>query len=158
MRRAFSLFLAIIMVFTLCSCGKEETEELERECGVYITVEASDIYAVSCGTENGSETCQHADGTPISIGEVIHFDFAGDGANTASCPMNYSIGIMDKALESLAVKPFSDDFGNLARIDITVTADHHIAYSGSSASCGGDVTVSFPTTRPTRELPSKTAP
>ena len=44
-------------------------------------------------------------------------------------------------MEILAVASFSDDFGNMAKINITVTEDHHIVYSGESVSCGGSVIV-----------------
>lgn len=147
-KRLLALALAATLLFSLCACGGG-SEDAERECGVYVTVEASDIYTVSCGTESGSDSYSNVDGeNPIEAGTVAHFDFAGDAAEGAeSAVIDYSICIYDKDFNVLELKSFSDDFSNLARIDITVTAEHKIINS-NAGSCGGDVVVEMQTASP----------
>ena len=55
MRRYAAMIMAFILILTLCACGKKDDKSSERECGVYITMEADDVYTVSYGTEDGSE-------------------------------------------------------------------------------------------------------
>ena len=140
MRRYAAMIMAFILILTLCACGKKDDESSERECGVYITMEADDVYTVSYGTEDGSENCTHADGSAISVGEVIHFDFAGDKAeSTEPAEIDYSICVYDADLNILAVRSFTDDFSNRARVDITVTADHKIINANVGSS--GDIVI-----------------
>ena len=54
MRKFLAIALAVCCVFSLCACGSKDTGEKERECGVYITMEANDVFTVSCGTDEGS--------------------------------------------------------------------------------------------------------
>lgn len=137
--------LAFCCVLSLCACGKKDTGEVERECGVYITMQASDVFTVSCGTEDGSDSFENADKSAIKAGSVIHFDFAGDKAeSTERADIEYSICIYDKELNILATKSFVDDFSNKARIDITVTEDHKII-NANAGSCGGDVVIEMTT-------------
>ena len=137
--------LAFCCVLSLCACGKKDTGEVERECGVYITMQASDVFTVSCGTEDGSDSFENADKSAIKAGSVIHFDFAGDKAeSTERADIEYSICIYDKELNILATKSFVDDFSNKARIDITVTEDHKII-NANAGSCGGDVVIEMAT-------------
>lgn len=137
--------LAFCCVLSLCACGKKDTGEAERECGVYITMQASDVFTVSCGTEDGSDSFENADKSAIKAGSVIHFDFAGDKAeSTERADIEYSICIYDKELNILATKSFVDDFSNKARIDITVTEDHKII-NANAGSCGGDVVIEMTT-------------
>lgn len=140
MRRFAAMIMALILILTLCACGKKDDGNKERECGVYITVEADDVYTVSYGTEDGSENCSHADGSAISVGEVIHFDFAGEKAEgTEPAEIDYSICVYDADLNILAVRSFTDDFSNHARVDITVTADHKIINANAGSS--GDIVI-----------------
>ena len=140
MRRFAAMIMAFILILTLCACGKKDDGTKERECGVYITVEADDVYTVSYGTEDGSENCSHADGSAISVGEVIHFDFAGEKAEgTEPAEIDYSICVYDADLNILAVRSFRDDFSNHARVDITVTADHKIINANAGSS--GDIVI-----------------
>ena len=140
MRRFAAMIMAFILILTLCACGKKDDGAKERECGVYITVEADDVYTVSYGTEDGSENCSHADGSPISVGEVIHFDFAGEKAeSTEPAEIDYSICVYDADLNILAVRSFRDDFSDHARVDITVTADHKIINANAGSS--GDIVI-----------------
>ena len=140
MRRFAAMIMALILILTLCACGKKDDASSERECGVYITVEADDVYTVSYGTEDGSENCSHADGSAISVGEVIHFDFAGEKAEgTEPAEIDYSICVYDADLNILAVRSFRDDFSNHARVDITVTADHKIINANAGSS--GDIVI-----------------
>ena len=140
MRRFAAMIMALILILTLCACGKKDDASSERECGVYITVEADDVYTVSYGTEDGSENCSHADGSAISVGEVIHFDFAGEKAEgTEPAEIDYSICVYDADLNILAVRSFTDDFSNHARVDITVTADHKIINANAGSS--GDIVI-----------------
>ena len=140
MRRFAAMIMAFILILTLCACGKKDDGAKERECGVYITVEADDVYTVSYGTEDGSENCSHADGSPISVGEVIHFDFAGEKAeSTEPAEIDYSICVYDADLNILAVRSFRDDFSDRARVDITVTADHKIINANAGSS--GDIVI-----------------
>ena len=140
MRRYAAMIMAFILILTLCACGKKDDGAKERECGVYITVEADDVYTVSYGTEDGSENCSHADGSPISVGEVIHFDFAGEKAeSTEPAEIDYSICVYDADLNILAVRSFRDDFSDRARVDITVTADHKIINANAGSS--GDIVI-----------------
>ncbi len=140
MRRFAAMIMAFILILTLCACGKKDDGTKERECGVYITVEADDVYTVSYGTEDGSENCSHADGSPISVGEVIHFDFAGKKAeSTEPAEIDYSICVYDADLNILAVRSFRDDFSDRARVDITVTADHKIINANAGSS--GDIVI-----------------
>lgn len=133
--------LAFCCVLSLCACGKKDTGEAERECGVYITMQASDVFTVSCGTEDGSDSFENTDKSAIKAGSVIHFDFAGDKAeSTERADIEYSICIYDKELNILSTKSFVDDFSNKARIDITVTEDHKII-NANAGSCGGDVVI-----------------
>lgn len=145
MRKFFSLALALIMILSLCACGKKDDGDKVRECGVYVTVEATDVYTVSCGTDDGSDSFANADESAIAAGTVAHFDFAGDKAEGKDKALiEYSICVYDKELNILAVKSFSDDFSNMARIDITVTADHKII-NANAGSCGGDVVAEMTT-------------
>lgn len=140
MRRFAAMIMALILILTLCACGKKDDGNKERECGVYITVEADDVYTVSYGTEDGSENCSHADGSAISVGEVIHFDFAGEKAEgTEPAEIDYSICVYDADLNILAVRSFTDDFSDHARVDITVTADHKIINANAGSS--GDIVI-----------------
>lgn len=141
MRKFTAIILALLTVVFLCACGKKDTGDAERECGVYIKMEASDVYAVSYGTDQGSESFGNADEGPIAAGSVIHFDFAGDKADgTETAEIEYSICIYDSELNVIAVKSFVDDFSNHAKVNITVTADHKII-NANAGSCGGDVVV-----------------
>lgn len=145
MRKIIAMALAFCCVLSLCACGKKDTGEVERECGVYITMQASDVFTVSCGTEDGSDSFENADKSAIKAGSVIHFDFAGDKAeSTERADIEYSICIYDKELNILATKSFVDDFSNKARIDITVTEDHKII-NANAGSCGGDVVIEMTT-------------
>lgn len=145
MRKFIAMALAFCCVLSLCACGKKDTGEAERECGVYITMQASDVFTVSCGTEDGSDSFENADKSAIKTGSVIHFDFAGDKAeSTERADIEYSICIYDKELNILSTKSFVDDFSNKARIDITVTEDHKII-NANAGSCGGDVVIEMAT-------------
>ncbi len=145
MRKFIAMELAFCCVLSLCACGKKDTGEAERECGVYITMQASDVFTVSCGTEDGSDSFENADKSAIKAGSVIHFDFAGDKAeSTERADIEYSICIYDKELNILSTKSFVDDFSNKARIDITVTEDHKII-NANAGSCGGDVVIEMAT-------------
>lgn len=145
MRKFIAMALAFCCVLSLCACGKKDTGEAERECGVYITMQASDVFTVSCGTEDGSDSFENADKSAIKAGSVIHFDFAGDKAESAErADIEYSICIYDKELNILSTKSFVDDFSNKARIDITVTEDHKII-NANAGSCGGDVVIEMAT-------------
>lgn len=145
MRKFIAMALAFCCVLSLCACGKKDTGEAERECGVYITMQASDVFTVSCGTEDGSDSFENADKSSIKAGSVIHFDFAGDKAeSTERADIEYSICIYDKELNILSTKSFVDDFSNKARIDITVTEDHKII-NANAGSCGGDVVIEMAT-------------
>lgn len=145
MRKFIAMALAFCCVLFLCACGKKDTGEAERECGVYITMQASDVFTVSCGTEDGSDSFENADKSAIKAGSVIHFDFAGDKAeSTERADIEYSICIYDKELNILSTKSFVDDFSNKARIDITVTEDHKII-NANAGSCGGDVVIEMAT-------------
>lgn len=140
MRRFTAALMALILIFTLCACGKKDNGDAERECGVYITMEADDVFTVSCGTEQGSESYSNADKSAIAVGDVIHFDFAGEKADSSEpAEIDYSICIYDENLDTIAVRSFTDDFSNHARIDITVTADHRIINSNAGSS--GDVVI-----------------
>lgn len=140
MRRFTAMMMAFILILTLCACGKKDDGDGERECGIYITMEAADVYAVSYGTEQGSESFSNTDNSAIGVGEVIHFDFAGDKAkSTEPAEIDYSICVYDADLNILAVRSFTDDFSNFARVDITVTADHKIVNANAGSS--GDIVI-----------------
>ena len=140
MRKFIAMALAICCIISLCACGKKDSGEKERECGVYITMQANDVFTVSCGTDEGSESFSDADESAIDTGTVIHFDFAGDKAeSTERADIEYSICIYDKELNILATRSFVDDFSNKARVYITVTEDHKII-NANAGSCG-DVVV-----------------
>ena len=105
MRKFLAIALAVCCVFSLCACGSKDTGEKERECGVYITMEANDVFTVSCGTDEGSDSSKNADETAIAAGTVIHFDFAGDKADsTEKADIEYSICLYDKELNIIAAK------------------------------------------------------
>ena len=53
MRRFTAVALVLLMVISLCACGKKDNKDTERSCGVYIKMEADDVYTVSCGTDVG---------------------------------------------------------------------------------------------------------
>lgn len=145
MRKYLSIALIIACILSLCACGKKDDGSTERECGVYISLEASDVYTVSCGTDAGSDSFTNADGSALASGSVIHFDFAGDKAEgSAKAEIEYSICIYDAELNVITLKSFTDDFSNMARIDITITADHRII-NANAGSCGGDVVVEMST-------------
>lgn len=144
MRKLTALILVFSLVFCLCACGHKDETPDERDCGVYITVEADDIYTVSCGTENGSESATPADGGKIPAGETFHFDFAGDAAESSkSAVISYMICVYDNDFNVISEASFEDDFSNMAKIDIVVTEDHDIIYKGGSVNCGGKVVVSM---------------
>ena len=145
MRKFIAIALAFCCVLSLCACGKKNTGEKERECGVYITMEANDVFTVSCGTDEGSDSFKNADETAIAAGTVIHFDFAGDKADsTERADIEYSICLYDKNLNIIEAKSFVDDFSNNARVDITVTKDHKII-NANAAKNGGDVVIDMTT-------------
>lgn len=145
MRKFIAIALAFCCVLSLCACGKKNTGEKERECGVYITMEANDVFTVSCGTDEGSDSFKNADETAIAAGTVIHFDFAGDKADsTERADIEYSICLYDKDLNIIEAKSFVDDFSNNARVDITVTKDHKII-NANAAKNGGDVVIDMTT-------------
>lgn len=149
MRRFIAIMLALMLVLGLCACGKKEQTETKRNCGVYVTVEADDVYTVSYGTESGSESSTHADGSALDAGEVVHFDFAGAAAEgSEKAIIDYSICIYDKDLNIITVESFSSDFSNMARVDITVTADHRIINASDKLVCGGDTVIELKTTKP----------
>lgn len=149
MRRFVAIMLALMLVLGLCACGKKEQTVKTRDCGVYVTVEANDVYTVSYGTESGSESTNHADGSALDAGEVVHFDFAGDAAEGSNkAVIDYSICIYDKDLNIIAIESFSSDFSNMARVDITVTADHRIINASDKLVCGGDTVIEFKTSKP----------
>lgn len=149
MRRFAAVLLTLTLVLALCACGKKEETVKERECGVFVTVEADDVYTVSYGTESGSESANHADGSALSVGEVVHFDFAGEAAEGSErAVIDYSICIYDKELNVIAIESFSSDFSNMARIDITVTKDHLILNASDKLICGGDTIVEINTSKP----------
>lgn len=144
MKKITAILLILSMIFCLCACGKEEEVPVERSCGVYVTVEADDIYAVSCGREDGSDSATHADGTHIDAGETFHFDFAGDKAEqSGKALIAYMICVYDKDLGIIADGSFEDDFSNMARVDIVVTEDHHVIYKGGKIESGGKLLVSM---------------
>ncbi len=149
MRKFTAVLTALAIIFALCSCSAEEQEK-ERDCGVYITVKADDVYTVSYGTDDDSGSVTNADESePLPVGDVVHFDFAGDAAEKdADCVIDYSICVYDKDMEVLAVASFSDNFGNMAKIELVVTEDHHILHSGESVSCGGDLIVDISSSAP----------
>lgn len=149
MRKFLALFLALTMIFALCACSGDKAEKL-RDCGIYITMEADDVYTVSCGTDKGSSSVKNADNDkPIPVGDVLHFDIGGKYAEKkADHIIDYSICIYDKDMNVINVVSFSDNFGNMAKIEITVTADHHIIHTGDSISCGGKVIVDISQTSP----------
>ena len=145
MRKFIAMALAFCCVLSLCACGKKDKGETARECGVYITMQAADVFTVSCGTDEGSDSFENADKSAIAAGTIIHFDFAGDKAeSTERADIEYNISIYDKDLNILATKSFVDDFSNKARVDITVTEDHKII-NANAGSCGGDVVVEMAT-------------
>ncbi len=145
MRKFIAMALALCCIISLCACGKKDSGEKERECGVYITMLANDVFTVSCGTDEGSESFGNADKSAIETGTVIHFDFAGDKAeSTEKADIEYSICIYDEELNILSTKSFVDDFSNKARVDITVTEDHKII-NANAGSCGGDVLIEMNT-------------
>lgn len=149
MRRFVAIMLALMLVLGLCACGKKEQTVKTRDCGVYVTVEANDVYTVSYGTESGSESTNHADGSALDAGEVVHFDFAGDAAEgSEKAIIDYSICIYDKDLNIIAIESFSSDFSNMARVDITVTADHRIINASDKLVCGGDTVIDIQTSKP----------
>lgn len=88
MRKFLAIALAVCCVFSLCACGSKDTGEKERKCGVYITMEANDVFTVSCGTDEGSDSFKNADESAIAAGTVIHFDFAGDKADSTEKPIS----------------------------------------------------------------------
>lgn len=144
MRKFTAILLVLTLIFCLCACGHKDEEPAERECGVFVTVEADDIYAVSCGTDAGSDSATHADGTAIDAGEVFHFDFAGEKAEQNSkAVVSYMICIYDKDFNIIDDENFEDNFANMARVDIVVTKDHHIIYKGGEVNCGGKLVVSM---------------
>lgn len=51
MRKIAAILLALLLVLGLCACGKKAETVKERDCGVYVTVEADDVYTVSYGTD-----------------------------------------------------------------------------------------------------------
>lgn len=153
MRKLFAALLAIAMIFTLCACGKGEPEEAERDCGVFITVEASDIYTVSCGTSKGSESCTNADGSAIEPGTVLHFDFAGDDAKSSDeVIIDFSVCAYDADLEIITDSSFSNDFSRMAKYNLVITEDHHILYEGQEYSSGGDIIVSYDMLTPENDI------
>lgn len=144
MRKFTAILLVLTLIFCLCACGHKDEGPAQRECGVFVTVEADDVYAVSCGTDAGSESATHADGTHIDAGEVFHFDFAGEKAEqSAKAVISYMICIYDKDYNILDDEAFEDNFANMARVDIVVTKDHHIIYKGGEVNCGGKLVVSM---------------
>lgn len=144
MRKITAILLAISLIFCLCACGHKDDGDAERKCGVYVTVKADDIYAVSCGTEKGSDSASPAEGGKIPAGQEYHFDFAGDAAKgSKSAVIPYMICIYDKDFNVITEASFEDDFSNMAQVNIVVTEDHEIIYKGGKVNCGGKVVVSL---------------
>lgn len=144
MRKILAALLAFAMIFSLCACSSGDGDKAERDCGVYVTVEANDIYTVTCGTSSGSESSTPADGSAFEPGTVLHFDFAGDAADgNDAAVIDYSICAYDKNLDLIADASFSDDFSDMAKYNLVITEDHHILYEGQEYSCGGDTIISY---------------
>ena len=144
MKKLIAAALAICLLFALCSCGEEIEEPVARDCGLYITIEAKDVFVVACGTDAGSDSCENADKTPFAPGSTVHFDFAGDAAEASEpCEIAYSVCIYDRNLNVIANESFTDDFSGLAKVKVTVTEDHSILREGEKPSFGGEVIVSF---------------
>lgn len=157
MRRFIAILLAFMLIVGLCACNKDEVKETERDCGVFVTIEADDVYTVSCGTESGSDSASNADGTALEAGFVAHFDFSGEAAeSSAKAVFDYSICIYDENLDIIADASFSDNFANNAKIEIVVTKDHVIAYAGDKVTCGETV-ITFSTAKPSEGISIMTA-
>lgn len=150
MRNTVSVLLVLALMLTMCACGEVPVvEDTERSCGVFITLEAADIYTVSFGTDSESGSFENADKTVLKKGTTVHFDFAGESAEgSESAVIDYSIAIYDKDMNVIATQPFTSDFSNMARVDITVTADHRILNESDVLVCGGDTVVEFTTEKP----------
>lgn len=144
MRKFTAILLVFSLIFFLCACGHKGDGVKERKCGIFVTVEADDIYAVSCATDDGSESGSNADGSVIKAGDVFHFDIAGDKAEQSTkAVISYMISAYDKDLNVIEAETFEDNFANMARIDIVITKDHHIIYKGGEVNCGGKLVVSM---------------
>ncbi len=154
MRKLFAAILAIAMIFTLCACGSGDGDEKERDCGIFITVEADDIYTVSCATDSGSESSSNADGeSPLEQGAVLHFDFAGDAAEGKDpAEIKYTVCAFDENLDIIAEGSFKDDFSNMAKYNLVITEDHHILYEGQAFTSGGDIFVSYTDASPSADI------
>lgn len=143
MRKLTAIILVFSLIFCLCACGHKE-ENTERDCGVFVTVQSDDIYAVSCGRDDGSDSATPADGGKIPAGTVYHFDFAGSAAEgSESAVISYMICIYDKDFNVISEASFEDDFANMAKVNIVVTEDHGIMYEGGKVDCGGRVVVTM---------------
>ncbi len=154
MRKLFAAILAIAMIFTLCACGSGDGDEKERDCGIFITVEADDVYTVSCATDSGSESSTNADGeSPLEQGTVLHFDFAGDAAEGKDpAEIKYTVCAFDENLDIIAEGSFKDDFSNMAKYNLVITEDHHILYEGQAFTSGGDIFVSYTDASPSADV------
>ena len=143
MRKFTAIILVFSLIFCLCACGHEE-ENTERDCGVFVTVQADDIYAVSCGRDDGSDSATPADGGVIPADTVYHFDFAGAAAEgSESAVISYMICIYDKDFNVISEATFEDDFANMAKVSIVVSKDHGIMYEGGKVDCGGKLTAAM---------------
>lgn len=153
MRKFLALILAMSMLFALAACSRDDGEK-ERDCGLFITIEADDVFVVSCGTDKGSDSVSNADDDqPLPVGDVVHFDIGGKNAEKkADHFISYSICIYDKDMEVIKVASFNDNFGNMAKIELTVTADHYIIHTGDPISRGGDVIVDIEQTEPESDV------
>jgi len=144
MRRFTALIMALILIFALCACGRNKENADERECGLYVTMEADDVFTVSCGTDKESLSCQNADGKPIEAGEVLHFDISGEAADsTTPAEVSYTVCLYDEDVNIISSASFTDDLSNNAKIEIVVTADHRIL--NRSHPMSGDISVSMST-------------
>lgn len=143
MRKFTAIILVFSLIFCLCACGHKD-DSTDRDCGVYVTVKADDIYAVSCGREDGSDSATPAEGGAIPADTVYHFDFAGSAAEgSKSTVISYMICIYDKDFNIISEASFEDDFANMAKVSIVVTEDHGIMYEGGKLDCGGKLVVSM---------------
>ncbi len=143
MRKFTAIILVFSLIFCLCACGHKE-ENTERDCGVFVTVQADDIYAVSCGRDDGSDSATPAEGGAIPKDTVYHFDFAGAAAEgSESAVISYMICIYDKDFNVISEATFEDDFANMAKVSIVVTKDHGIMYEGGKVDCGGKLVASM---------------
>lgn len=112
MKRLIPLLAAVLL---LVGCAGRASEPA---AGLKVTVEAGNIYSLSCRTEYSTEVGQNADNSPLAAGSSLYFN-PGEGES------HYTVSAQNASGATLAMAQFSSDLSH-ELVELVVTADGEI--------------------------------